>query len=226
MEQMHFFVFGYDDIHMRLDKLPPVGHAQRSADEQLSEQITAYFLGQTHFPENEAEISIVGHDAMPPTVYGVAWKLEPNENWLAHRVGTIYYGVNSIGEFSSAGASAILITNTHVRLMLGAGTYNKSYATRGSPSEGTHLEKHVFRFVEFSSLGAGDLLILEHWKLGRLHLKIPWARSLAALIAGLRATAKQPKILEDSVVHLRPTPRLEPVQKAAILEVAVKVSKV
>jgi hypothetical protein len=206
---------------VRLDKLPPVGHSERSKDERLSEAITAYFLGGAAFPENDAEILIIGHSAMPPTVYGLAWSLEPNELWFGHRLGTIYHGVNHQGEFSSAGAAAILITSQGVRLMLGAGEYNRSYAVRGKPTAGTHLERHLLRFVELTSLGAGDLLILEHWSLGKLHLKIPWARSFAALVAGLKAQAKRPQVLEDSVVQVRVQKRLEPA-KQRVLEVQQK----
>ncbi len=207
---------------MRLDKLPPVGSFERSRDEVLSERITAFFLGHADFPVNEAEFTIFGHESMPPTVYNVAWHLEPSELWFAHRVGTIYHGVNALGEFSSAGAAAILVTDKFVRLMIGAGSYTKSGATRGAPSEGTHLEKYAFRFVELKSIGAGDLLILEHWKLGKFYLKIPWARSFAALIAGLRATAKNPQMLENSVVNLRETKRLEQPRQVYILEVERK----
>jgi hypothetical protein len=208
---------------MRLDKLPAIGHAERSADELLCEAITNFFLGNTEFPVNQAEINFFGHDAMPPTVYGQAWKLEPKELWMAHRLGTIYHAVNSKGEFSSAGAAAILVTDQHVRLMIGTGVYKKSTAVRGTPSQGTQLEKHFLRFVELSSIGAGDVLILTHWKLGQFFLKIPWARSLAALIAGLKANAKAPKVLEDSVVNLRPENRLGVAREAQILDVQGKV---
>ncbi len=214
---------------MRLDKLPALGHAQRSADERLSEAITAFFLGNAEFPVNQAEINFFGHETMPPTVYGQAWKLEPKEIWMAHQLGTIFHAVNNKGEFSSAGAAAILITNQYVRLMLGTGLYTKSSAVRGSPSQGTHLEKHTFLFVEFLSIGMGDLLILEHWKLGKLHLKIPWARSIAALIAGLRASANAPKILEDSVVFVPlekrlsiQKPTLAPARESRVLDVPQK----
>jgi hypothetical protein len=206
---------------VRLDKLPPVGHTERSKDERLSEAITAHFFGAVPFPQNDAELEIAGHHTMPPTVYGLAWSLEPNERWFGHRLGTIYHGVNHLGEFSSAGAAALLITSHGVRLMVGAGEYNRSYAVRGKPSSGTHLEKHLVRFVELTSLGAGDLLILEHWSLGKLHLKIPWARSIAALIAGLKAQAKQPKMLQNSVVEVHSQKQLES-SKPKILEVSAK----
>ncbi|MEY4529649.1 MAG: hypothetical protein RLZZ156_370, partial [Deinococcota bacterium] len=117
----------------------------------------------------------------------------------------------------------ILVTNQYLRLMIGAGVYQKSLAVRGKPSQGTHLEKYVWRFIEISSIGAGDVLILEHWKLGKFFLKIPWARSFAALISGLRANAKSPKILEDGVVNLRPENRLASVQAVRILDVQGKV---
>jgi hypothetical protein len=210
---------------VRLDKLPPTGYKERSADERLSEAITAYFLGAAAFPRNDAELEIVGHGAMPPTVYGLAWSLAPNELWFGHRLGTVYHGVNPKGEFSSAGAAALLVTSTGVRLMLGTGEYNRAYAAQAKPSSGTHLERHLFRFVELTSLGAGDLLILEHWSMGKLHLKIPWARSVAALIAGLKATAQPPKALEDSVVQVRQTKRLES-GKNTMLEVVPKKQKV
>ncbi len=195
---------------MRLDKLPP--NFDRSADELLAAAIVGFFSSDTTFPPNEADFCISGHDAMPPTVYDVAWKLEPNEIWLAHRVGTIYHGVNAKGEFASAGAAAILVTDRHVRLMLGAGVYGKS----------THLEKQIFRFVEISSLGAGDVLILEHWKLGKFFLKIPWARSFAALISGLRASVQQPKILENSVVQTNSPKVLAVPRVSPVLEVQGK----
>jgi hypothetical protein len=56
---------------MRLDKLPPVGYFERSQDELLAQSITAYFLGEQEFPANQAEMSILGHETMPPTVYGL-----------------------------------------------------------------------------------------------------------------------------------------------------------
>jgi hypothetical protein len=208
-------------LAVRLDKLLPTGHAERSADERLSEAITAYFLGNAAFPQNDAELEIRGHGNPPPTVYGMAWSLEPSEVWFGHRLGTIYHGVNHNGEFSSAGAAALLVTSHGLRLMLGTGEYNKSYALRGKPSSGTHLERHWMRFVELTSLGAGDLLIVQHWSLGKLHLKIPWARSVAALIAGLKASAKQPKALEDSVVQVRQNKPLGS-GKNKVLEVEVK----
>ena len=80
-----------------------------------------------------------------------------------------------------------------------------------------------FRFVELTSIGAGDVLILEHWKLGKFFLKISWARSLAALISGLRANAKSPKILENGVITSAQKNRLGAVRTVQILDVQGKV---
>jgi hypothetical protein len=57
-------------------------------------------------------------------------------------------------------------------------------------------------------------------------LRVPWARSLAALIAGLRATERQPAALETGVVTPRRQSRLE-VSKASkpVLEVAAKLEE-
>jgi hypothetical protein len=196
---------------MHLRKLPPVSDAERSRDERLSERITAHFAQGATFPQEHG--FALAHADLPPTVYGRAWKLEWNEDWCAHGLGSIFYDVSELGEFSTAGAAAILVTKRYVRLMLGAGGPGKPQgfmlASRGEASDGTHLDGLVWRFVELSDIGAGDLLILHHWKLKRLVLRVPWARSLAALIAGLRASERQPQALEDGVVTLRRPSRLE-----------------
>lgn len=190
---------------MHLRQLPATSSAERSADEQLADQITAYFLGQAVFPERHG--FALSHDAPPPTVYGQAWRLEWSEDWCAHALGTVYYDVSPSGEFSTAGAAALLVTPRFVRLMLGAGGPKKPTsiikATRGAGSAASYLEGLRWRFVELSDLGAGDLLILHHWQYRRLVLRVPWARSMAALIAGLRATEQQPDAIENGVV----TPR-------------------
>ena len=210
---------------MHLRQLPAASSAERSADEQLAGEITAYFLGQGAFPERHGFALL--HDAPPPTVYGRAWQLEWSEEWCAHALGTVYYDVSSSGEFSTAGAAALLVTPRFVRLMLGAGGPKKPQgiikATRGTVTESTHLEGLVWRFVELSDLGAGDLLILHHWQYKRLVLRVPWARSMAALIAGLRATERQPAALETGIVTPRRQNRLEePRADKPILEVAAK----
>jgi hypothetical protein len=212
---------------VRLDRLPDVGHFERSRDERLAERITAHFALGEPFPSNEAGLSIEGFDAMPPTVYGFAWQLEAFETWHAHQLGTIFHGVNDQGEFRSAGSAAILVTNRYVRLMLGQGGPGKPSGTflktRGDThAEGTKLERNAYRYIELTSLGAGDLLVLEHWKVGKLHLRFPWSRSLGAMIAGFKATAQNHKAIENSVVNLRETKRLEVGKSVPVLEVKRK----
>ncbi len=213
---------------MHLRQLPAASHAERSADEQLAGEITAYFLGQGAFPERHGFALL--HDAPPPTVYGRAWRLAWDEDWCAHALGAVYYDVSPTGEFSTAGAAALLVTRRFVRLMLGAGGPKKPSgvikAARGNPTESTHLEGLVWRFVELSDLGAGDLLILHHWQYKRLVLRVPWARSMAALIAGLRATERQPNALDNGVVAPRRQGRLEqPRADKPVLEVAAKLEE-
>ena len=210
---------------MHLRQLPATSEHERSADEQLALQITAYFLGQAAFPERHG--FALAHDAPPPTVYGQAWRLEWNEEWCAHALGTVYYDVSPSGEFSTAGAAALLVTPRFVRLMLGAGGPKKPAAiikaTRGTGSEASYLSGLRWRFVELSDLGAGDLLILHHWQYKRLVLRVPWARSMAALIAGLRATEQQPERIENGVVTPRRQGKLESPRAAKpVLEVAAK----
>ncbi len=210
---------------MHLRQLPAASSAQRSADEQLAGEITAYFLGQAPFPERHG--FALFHDAPPPTVYGQAWRLEWQEDWCAHALGVVYYDVSTSGEFSTAGAAALLVTQRFVRLMLGAGGPKKPQgiinATRGGTSEATRLEGLRWRFVELSDLGAGDLLVLHHWQYKRINLRVPWARSMAALIAGLRATERQPKAIENGVITPRRQGRLESPQAVKpILEVKKK----
>ncbi len=212
---------------MRLDRLPDVGHFERSRDERLAERITAHFALNMEFPENDAGFSLAGFEAMPPTVYGFAWQLEPGETWHAHQIGTIFHGVNDIGEFHTAGAAAILVTNRHVRLMIGQGGPGKPNgvflkAQSNKHADGTTLERSAYRYVELTSLGVGDLLVLEHWKVGKLHLRFPWSRSLAAMIAGFKANARNPRALENSVVNLRENKRLEAVKDVLMLEVELK----
>lgn len=210
---------------MHLRQLPAASDLERSADEQLALQITAYFLGQIPFPEHHG--FALRHDAPPPTVYGRAWQLDWDEDWCAHALGVVYYDVSPSGEFSTAGAAALLVTRRFVRLMLGAGGPKKPQglikATRGKISEATHLEGLVWRFVELSDLGAGDLLILHHWQYKRLVLRVPWARSMAALIAGLRATERQPDALETGIITPRRQSKLAaPRADKQVLEVKKK----
>ena len=210
---------------MHLRQLPTASSAERSADEQLAGEITAYFLGQAPFPERHG--FALSHDAPPPTVYAQAWRLEWQEDWCAHALGVVYYDVSPSGEFTTAGAAALLVTRRFVRLMLGAGGPKKPQgfvnATRGEVSEATYLEALRWRFGELSDLGAGDLLILHHWQYKRLVLRVPWARSMAALIAGLRATERQPQPLENGVITPRRQGKLETTRtEKPILEVKKK----
>jgi hypothetical protein len=208
---------------MHLKKLPPASTLERSADERLAAAITAHFLEGAAFPLEHG--FALAHDAPPPTVYGRAWRLERGEDWCAHALGTVYHEVSEGGEFSTAGAAAVLVTRRYLRLMLGAGGPRRPQgyaARRGTPTDGTRLDGLVWRFVELGNIGAGDLLVLHHWKLGRLVLRVPWARSIAALIAGLRATEKKPAALEDSVVHQRAQARLEDAKPKPTLEVRGK----
>ena len=84
---------------MHLRQLPAASNVERSADEQLAGEITAYFLGQAAFPKRHGFALV--HDAPPPTVYGRAWRLEWGEDWCAHALGTVYYDVSPSGEFST-----------------------------------------------------------------------------------------------------------------------------
>jgi hypothetical protein len=49
---------------------------------------------------------------------------------------------------------------------------------------------------------AADLLYLRFWRLEALVLRIGWARSLSAMITGLKVLEKQAPALENSVVNV------------------------
>jgi hypothetical protein len=178
-----------------------------SRDEMLAEAITAHFLGAA-WPDDlahEAHIARFGHNAPPPTPYGAPWPLEPGEEWLAHGLGTFFFGLEARGEFKRAGAAAILVTTRGVRLVLGTGGPQKpsgwllaSKGDRSAPK--ARLEPYTFRFLELTEIGAGDLMFLHVWRLEPLVLRVPWPRSIAALISGLRAIEKQPHALENGTV--------------------------
>ncbi len=198
---------------MSLRRLPEHALAA-SKDEVLAEAITAHFAG-ADWPEEralEAHISQLGHDAGAPTPYGAPWALDNGERWLAHGLGTFFFGLEARGEFKRAGAAAILVTTHGLRLVLGAGGPQKpsgwALAARGkgrAPSG--YLEPHHFRFVELTEIGAGDLMFLHFWRLEPLVLRVPWPRSLAALIAGLRAAQKRPLALEEGTVVVPERPK-------------------
>jgi hypothetical protein len=188
-----------------------VNPVARNQDESLAEQITTHFLTGTPFPENDAHISRTGFVSRPPTPYQHPWSLEDGEVWLAHGLGTYFFQLQSRGDFKQAGAAAILITNRAVRLLLGVSNVEKPTAlapkSRGEKHvANSHFESKIWRYLEISEIGAGDLLLLKHWKLEPVILRVPWARSLAAMISGLRLIAKQPLALENSVIdNQKPT---------------------
>jgi hypothetical protein len=180
----------------------------RNQDESLAQQITTHFLTGAAFPENDAHISRSGFVSRPPTPYQQPWSLEDGEVWLAHGLGTYFFQLQARGDFKQAGAAAILITDRAVRLLLGVSSVEKPTAispkSRGEKHiPNSHFEARTWRFLELSEIGAGDLLLLKHWKLEPVILRVPWARSLAAMISGLRLIAKQPLALEDGVIDSR-----------------------
>ncbi len=191
---------------MTLRRLPENSIAA-SKDETLADAITAYFTGAPWPAElaNEAHISRFGHDVPPPTPYDTPWPLESGEQWLAHGLGTFFFGLEARGEFKRAGAAAILVTTRGVRLVLGSGGPEKPsgwlLASKGERSAPRgRLEPYTFRFNELTEIGAGDLMFLHFWRLEPLVLRVPWPRSMAALISGLRAIEKHPDALENSTV--------------------------
>jgi hypothetical protein len=92
-----------------------------------------------------------------------------------------------------------------VRLLLGISSVEKPTGIapklRGEKHvPNSHFVARTWRYLEIAEIGAGDLLLLEHWKLEPVVLRVPWARSLAAMISGLRLIAKQPLALENGVI--------------------------
>jgi hypothetical protein len=188
----------------------------RNQDELLADQITTHFLTGTAFPENGAHIARYGHTARPPTPYQYPWSLEEDEMWLAHGLGTYFYRLEARGDFKQAGAAAILVTDRAVRLLLGLSNLEKPtgivHQSRGDKhTANSHFEAKQWRYLEISEIGAGDLLLLKHWKLEPVILRVPWARSLGAMISGLQMIAKHPLVLENSVIDSR-----KPVQTEAL----------
>jgi hypothetical protein len=178
----------------------------RNQDELLSERITAHFLADKTFPENDAHISRFGFTSNPPTPYQHSWQLEDGEQWLAHGLGTYFYQLEARGDFKQAGAAAILITDRAVRLLLGISSVEKPISlapkSRGEKhAPNSHFDAKRWRYLEITQIGAGDLLLLQHWKLEPVILRVPWARSLGAMISGLRFIAKHPLALEDGVIN-------------------------
>jgi hypothetical protein len=203
-----------------------VNKVSRNQDEILATQITNHFLTGTPFPENDAHISRTGFVSRPPTPYQHSWSLEEDEVWLAHGLGTYFFQLQSRGDFKQAGAAAILITDRAVRLLLGVSSVEKptgiSHKSRGEKhASNSHFEAKTWRYLEITEIGAGDLLLLKHWKLEPVVLRVPWARSLGAMISGLRFIAKQPLALENSVIDSSRHARVQKLEDSSklILEV-------
>lgn len=204
----------------------------RNQDEILATQITNHFLTGAAFPENDAHISRIGFASRAPTPYQHSWSLEEDEVWLAHGLGTYFYQLQTRGDFKQAGAAAILITNRAVRLLLGISSALKPTGiapkSRGEKhAANSHFEVKTWRYLEISEIGAGDLLLLKHWKLEPVILRVPWARSLAAMISGLRLIAKQPLALDDGVIDSRKSAAVGKLESPSnlILEVKGKQNK-
>jgi hypothetical protein len=181
--------------------------AQTSRDEQLAARIAAHFAHGEPFPEGEAGISKYGHTAPVPTPFALPWALEPNETWLAHQFGTFFFGLESRGDFRKAGAAALLLTSHGIRLMLGSGGPERpkgwTHAQRGDiHAPASKIETYQFRFIELEEVGAADLLYLRFWRLEPLVLRIGWARSLSAMITGLKRLERQAPALENSVINV------------------------
>jgi hypothetical protein len=180
----------------------------RNQDELLAERIGAHFFQGAAFPENDAHISRYGFTSQPPTPYQHPWRLEDGEVWLAHGLGTYFFQLEARGDFKKAGAAAILLTDRAVHLLFGVSGVEKpkglSHRSRGEKhAANSHFEAQTWRYLEITQVGAEDLLLLQHWKLEPVILRVPWARSLAAMISGLKLITKQPLALENSVIDSR-----------------------
>ena len=192
---------------MRLVKRSLEDPAQASRDEELAARIVAHFAYGAPFPEGEAGISRFGHTAPVPTPFALPWSLEPNETWLAHQFGTFFFGLESRGDFRRAGAAALLLTSHGLRLMLGTGGPERprgwTRATRGEiHAPASRIQTHQFRLIELEEIGAADLMYLRFWRLEQLVLRVQWARSLGAMISGLKLLEKQAPALENGVVNI------------------------
>jgi hypothetical protein len=200
---------------MKLVKRRLEDPAQASRDEELAAKIVAHFAHGAAFPEGEAGISRFGHSAPVPTPLALPWSLEPNETWLAHQFGTFFFGLESRGDFRRAGAAALLLTSHGILMMLGTGGPERpkgwTQATRGDiHAPASKIETYRFRFIELEEIGAADLMFLRFWRLEQLVLRLQWARSLTAMISGLKRLEKLAPALENSVVNIaqaNPSPR-------------------
>jgi hypothetical protein len=192
---------------MKLVKRSLEDPAQTSRDEALAVKIMAHFAYGEAFPEGEAGISRFGHTAPVPNPFALPWSLEPNETWLAHQFGTFFFGLETRGDFRRAGAAALLLTSHGIRLMLSTGGPERpkgwTHAKRGDiHAPASRIETYQFRLIELEEIGAADLMYLRFWRLEQLVLRVQWARSLSATIAGLKLLEKQAPTLENSVVNI------------------------
>jgi hypothetical protein len=185
--------------------------AQMNRDEQLAARIAAHFAHAAPFPEGEAGLSRYGHTAPVPTPFALPWNLETDERWLAHQFGTFFFGLEARGEFRKAGAAALLLTTGGLRLMLGSGGPERpkgwTHAPRGEiHAPASKIEPYQFRLIELEEIGAADLLYLRFWRLEPLVLRIQWARSLGAMISGLKRLERRAPALENGVVNVAGPP--------------------
>ena len=86
----------------------------------------------------------------------------------------------------------------------------------------SHFEAKRWRYLEITQIGVGDLLLLKHWKLEPVILRVPWARSLGAMISGMRLIEQKPLALEDSVVNSRKPTQSKKLENASKLVLEVE----
>jgi hypothetical protein len=158
-----------------------------SEDERLAEQIALHFLEGAPFPEGEAGFSRQGHAAPPPALLGRSWSLDEGERWLAHALGTRRIGLDKRGFFGRAGSAALLVTSKRLRLLVGDG----GLEAPSNPVSGavhppdSRLTSVLVPYGALEEVGPGDLLFLRARGFEALTLRVPFPRSLAALITGL-----------------------------------------
>ncbi|HWG84944.1 MAG TPA: hypothetical protein VNT60_05630 [Deinococcales bacterium] len=158
-----------------------------SDDERLAELIGLHFLSGAPFPEGVEGFSRVGHAGEPPVLLGLPWPLDPGERWLAHALGSRRMGLDRRGFFDRAGSAAVLVTDRGLRLMVGDGGLQVS-RTRLAGAERapeSRLEVVTVPYGALEEVGPGDLLFLRARGLPPLVLRLPFPRSLAALITGM-----------------------------------------
>ena len=90
----------------------------------------------------------------------------------------------------------------------------------------SHFEAKKWRYLEITQIGVGDLLLLKHWKLEPVILRVPWARSLGAMISGMRLLEKHPLALEDGVIEIRKPAQAGKLQNSSNLILEVERRKI